>query len=105
MRCVVSPQSLSAEKKSKAKEAEAYQQTVRQKEQEIAKLNSRLQEQEAVIKKQMSSLVPSLSVDRSVMEVVELRDLLGKAEDEREKALRQVKALITKEVRVGRLCF
>ena len=99
MRCVVSPQSLSVEKKSKAKEAEAYQQTVRQKEQEIAKLNSRLQEQEAVIKKQMSSPVPSLSVDRSVMEVVELRDLLGKAEEEREKALRQVKALIAKQVR------
>ena len=89
---------LSSEYEAKAKEAEAYQQTVRQKEQEIAKLNSQLQEQEALIKKQMSSPVPSLSVDRSVMEVVELRDLLGKAEEEREKALRQVKALIAKQV-------
>ena len=96
---------LSSEYESKIKEAEAYQQTVRQKEQEIAKLNSQLQEQEAVIKKQMSSPVPSLSVDRSVMEVVELRDLLGKAEEEREKALRQVKAL-KKEIakQVGGAC-
>ena len=70
-----------------------------QKEQEIAKLSSKLQEHEAVL----SSLVPSLSVDRSVIEVVELRDLLGKAEEERERALRQVKAL-EKEIsaQVGR---
>ena len=104
--CTYHTQSLlSSEYEAKAKEAEAYQQTVRQKEQEIAKLNSQLQEQEAVIKKQMSSPVPSLSVDRSVMEVVELRDLLGKAEEERERALREMKAL-KKEIakQVGGAC-
>ena len=39
------------------------------------------------------------------MEVVELRDLLGKAEEEREKALRQVKALIAKQVRCRLACI
>ena len=67
MRCDVSPyRACPAENKSKTREAEAYQQTVRQKEQEITKLNNQLQE---LIKKQMSSPVPSLSVDRSVIEV------------------------------------
>ena len=90
---IFSPQSLSAKYEVKAKEAEAYQQTARQKDQEIAKLNSQLQEQEAVTKKQMSSPVPSLGADRSVMELVVLRNLLSKAEEKRENALRQVKAL------------
>ena len=92
---------LSSEYETKAKEVKAYQQTVNQNEQEITKLSSKLQEHEAGIKKQMSSPIPYLSVDWSVIQVVELRDLLGKAEEKREKALRQLKALekeMTKQV-------
>ena len=100
---------LSTECESRERDVEAYQQTVKQREQEIASLKRQLEEQEAVIKQASSQpSVPALDLDKSVMEVVQLRTQLSETEEEKQKALRLAKAMeqeITKIKQVRILPF
>ena len=67
---------------------------MKQREQEIASLKRQLEEQEAVIKQASSQpSVPVLDLDKSVMEVVQLRTQLSETEEEKQKALRLAKAM------------
>ena len=79
---------LSTECESRERDLEAYQQTVKQREQEIASLKRQLEEQEAVIKQASSQpSVPALDL------VIQLRTQLSETEEEKQKALRLAKAM------------
>ena len=83
---------LSAERDSRAKEAEVYQQKVKEKEDRIADLTDKLEALDARINqlREQAESQPTLhadQLDEAVMEAVDLRRELADAEDEKQKSL------------------
>ena len=82
---------LSIERDSRAREAEKYQQKVKEKEEKIADISDKLQALEDRINQLMEQAqsqptLPTDPLDEAVMEVVDLRGELADAEDEKQKA-------------------
>ena len=82
---------LSTERDSRVREAEVYQQKVKEKEEKIADLTDKLQALEARINQlreqaESQPTLPTDPLDKAVMEVVDLRGELADAEDEKQKA-------------------